>query len=87
MDVPARTSYVIAVVTPPGRPVAASMTAAPRSIAGAISPIFAGHLLAVSSFGWPLLIGGVLNTLYDLLLLWLFRRTRPSEECRPEADP
>ena len=32
MDVPARTSYVMAVVTPPERPAAASVTAAPRSI-------------------------------------------------------
>jgi predicted MFS family arabinose efflux permease len=85
MDVPARTSYVMAVVTPPERRVAASLTAVPRSIAGAVSPIFAGHLLAVSSFGWPLLIGGALNSLYDMLLLWLFRRTRPPEECRAES--
>ena len=34
MDVPARTSYVMAVVTPPERPAAASVTAAPRSLAG-----------------------------------------------------
>src|SRR5207302_8887303 len=43
MDVPARTSYVMAVVTPPERPAAASITAAPRSIAGAASPILAGY--------------------------------------------
>src|SRR5947208_12457649 len=32
LDVPARTSYVMAVVTPPERPAAASITAAPRSL-------------------------------------------------------
>jgi predicted MFS family arabinose efflux permease len=80
MDVPARTSYVMAVVTPPERPAAASITSAPRSIAGAASPIFAGYLLGLSSFGWPLIISGGLNSLYDLLLLFMFRKVRPAEE-------
>src|SRR5712691_8300376 len=35
MDVPTRTSYVMAVVTPPERPAAASITAVPRSLAAA----------------------------------------------------
>jgi MFS family permease len=80
MDVPARTSYVMAVVTPPERPAAASITMAPRSIAGAASPMLAGYLLALSSVGWPLILGGALNSLYDVLLLLLFRRVRPPEE-------
>jgi MFS family permease len=80
MDVPARTSYVMAVVTPPERPAAASVTAAPRSLAGAASPVLAGYLLALSSLGWPLVIGGSLNSLYDLLLLFMFRKVRPPEE-------
>jgi MFS family permease len=80
MDVPARTSYVMAVVTPPERPAAASVTAAPRSLAGAVSPVVAGYLLGLSSFGWPLVIGGGLNSLYDLLLLFMFRKVRPPEE-------
>jgi MFS family permease len=80
MDVPARTSYVMAIVTPPERPAAASLTAAPRSIAGAASPILAGYLLGLSAFGWPLVIGGGFNSVYDLLLLWMFRRLRPPEE-------
>jgi len=82
MDVPARTSYVMALVTPAERPVAASITSAPRSIAGAASPVLAGYLLGISSFGWRLIIGGSLNSLYDLLLLFMFRKTRPPEERR-----
>jgi hypothetical protein len=35
MDVPTRTSYVMAVVTPPERPAAASITAAPKTFAWA----------------------------------------------------
>ena len=38
MDVPTRTSYVMAVVTPAERTAAASVTAVPRSLASAISP-------------------------------------------------
>src|SRR5499433_223285 len=80
MDVPARTSYVMAVVSPPERPAAASVTAAPRSLAGAASPVLAGYLLGLSSFGWPLVVGGSFNSLYDLLLLFMFRKVRPPEE-------
>jgi MFS family permease len=80
MDVPTRTSYVMAVVTPPERPAAASLTAVPRSLASAVSPGIAGYLFAVSGFGWPLLIGGVLKIAYDLALLAMFRHVRPPEE-------
>lgn len=80
MDVPARSSYVMAVVSPEERPAAASVTAVPRSLAAAVSPTLAGHLLAASSFGWPLVIAGALKIAYDLLLLKMFRRVRPPEE-------
>jgi hypothetical protein len=49
---------------------------APRSIAGAASPLLAGSLLALSSVGLPLILGGALNNLYDLLVLIMFRRVR-----------
>ena len=80
MDVPTRTSYVMAVVTPGERAAAASVTAVPRSLASAISPMLAGWLLTLSSFGWPLVICGGLKIVYDLLLLAMFRRVRPPEE-------
>jgi MFS family permease len=80
MDVPARTSYVMAVVTPAERPAAASITNVPRSLATAISPTIAGSLLGTTVFGWPLIIGGSLKVTYDLLLLGMFRQHRPPEE-------
>ncbi len=80
MDVPARSSYVMAVVTPAERPAAASLTAVPRSLASAVSPLFAGALLAASPFGWPLVVCGVLKITYDVALLYLFRHVRPPEE-------
>lgn len=80
MDVPTRSSYVMAVVTPEERAAAASMTAVPRSLAAAASPAIAGYLLSVSSFGWPLLIAGSLKILYDLALLATLRKIRLPEE-------
>ena len=80
MDVPARTSYVMAVVPPAERPAAASITAVPKSFAAALSPMLAGWLLTISPFGWPLVICGALKISYDLLLLNMFRHIRPPEE-------
>ena len=80
MDVPTRTSYVMAVVTPEERTAAASITSVPRSLASAISPSIAGYLLTLSGFGWPLVIGGAIKAVYDLLLLGMFRHVRPPEE-------
>ena len=82
MDVTTRTSYVMAVVTPAERAAAASITAVPRSLASAASPALAGWLLGLSGFGWPLLIGGSLKIVYDLLLLAEFRHIQPPEEAK-----
>ncbi|HLZ31033.1 MAG TPA: MFS transporter [Chloroflexota bacterium] len=80
MDVPTRNSYVMAVVPPVERPAAASVTSVPRSLATAASPLLSGYLLGLSTFGWPLVIGGVLKATYDVLLLAMFARVKPPEE-------
>jgi hypothetical protein len=80
MDVPARSSYVMAVVTPPERAAAASFTAVPRSLASAASPALAGALFAASPLAWPLIACGALKIVYDLLLLQQFRHVKPPEE-------
>jgi MFS family permease len=80
MDVPTRSSYVMAVVTPAERAAAASFTAVPRSLAAAVSPALAGALFATSSRAWPFLLCGVLKIAYDLLLLMQFRHLKPPEE-------
>ena len=77
MDVPARQAYVMALVPPEERMAASSVTNVPRSLAAAIPPVFAGILLDRSVFGWPLVLGGALKVLYDLLLLAQFRNLRP----------
>jgi predicted MFS family arabinose efflux permease len=80
MDVPARQSYVMAVVPPEERPAAASVTNVPRSLAAALPPFLAGAMLARSSFGWPLILAGLLKAIYDILLWLQFRAVRPPEE-------
>jgi len=80
MDVPTRTSYVMAVVTPAERPAAASVTAVPRSLASAISPAIAGGLLMTAFSGLPLVVCGALKIGYDLALLYSFRHIKPPEE-------
>jgi MFS family permease len=80
MDVPTRSSYVMAIVEPAERPAAATLTSVPRSLAATASPFLAGYMLGLSSFGWPLIAAGATKIVYDLLLLALFRRVRPPEE-------
>ena len=80
MDVPARQSYVMAVVPPEERAAAASVTNVPRSLAAALPPVLAGWMLDHSTFGWPLIVGGAMKAVYDLMLLAQFRSVRPNEE-------
>ena len=82
MDVPTRSSYVMAVVTPLERPAAASITSVPRSLAAAASPAIAGALYEAGFQAVPLIICGVLKIAYDLALLWMLRNVKPPEEAR-----
>ncbi len=79
MDVPARSAYVMSLVAPEERPAAAGITAVPRSLAAALSPALSGWLLAVSPFGWPLVLAGSMKIAYDLALWRLFARVKPFE--------
>ena len=85
MDVPARTSYVMAVVSPAERAAAASVTNVPRSLAAALPPTAAGWMLDRSTFGWPLIIAGTAKIIYDLLLLRQFQHVLPEEEQQRRA--
>ena len=76
MDVPTRSAFVMSVVPAEERAAAASVTAVPRSLASAAGPLFAGYLLTLSSFGWPLIAAGVLKIAYDLMLLTFCRTLR-----------
>ena len=56
---------------------------ASRSLASAIGPVISGYLIMLSGFGWPLLIGGLLKSGYDLALLAMFSHVQPPEERQP----
>lgn len=73
MDVPARQSLVMAVVPPEERAAAASVTNVPRSLASAVAPLLAGLMLSRWTFGWPLIVCGLLKIAYDILLLRQFK--------------
>ncbi|MDQ7979885.1 MFS transporter [Paraburkholderia sp. SARCC-3016] len=77
LDVPTRSAYVMAVVTPSERPAAASFTAVPRSLAAAVAPTLAGALLGIGWLGAPLVACGALKIAYDLALLFAFRHVKP----------
>jgi MFS family permease len=74
MDVPTRSAFVMAVVTPPERAAAASLTVVPRSLAAAVSPALGGALFAAGWLATPLVAAGALKIAYDLALWWGFRQ-------------
>ncbi|MDD4880742.1 MAG: MFS transporter [Gallionellaceae bacterium] len=80
MDVPTRSAFVMAVVTPPERAAAASFTAVPRSLAAALSPSLGGALFATGWLAAPLVACGVLKIAYDLAIWRAFRRIRPGQD-------
>lgn len=81
MDVPARQSYVVAVVDPDERSAAAGVTGIARTLTAAPAPLLATPLLSVAELAsLPFFIGGGLKLAYDILLYYLFRAARPPEE-------
>jgi MFS family permease len=81
MDVPTRTSYVLAVVEPHERTLASGLTHLVRMGGWAIGPAAAGTLAAsAGSLAVPLWIGAGMKIVYDLLLFAAFRRVAPPEE-------
>jgi hypothetical protein len=60
MDVPTRSSYVMAVVTEAERTAAASFTSVPRSLAASLSPAIAGALYSLCQAS-PLIVCGALK--------------------------
>jgi MFS family permease len=76
MDVPARSAFVMSVVTPLERPAAASFTAVPRSLAAALGPTLGGAMFATGLLAAPLVAAGALKIAYDLALWGAFRRVK-----------
>ena len=80
MDVPTRQSYVMAVVKPAERTFASGVTNVTRNAAWAVGPSVAGVVMQHVALAGPLIIGGGLKIVYDVLLYRAFRHVRPPEE-------
>jgi hypothetical protein len=78
MDVPARQVYVVTMVDPAERTIAAAYTNTARYAARPVAPIAAGALMQHAWIGLPFLIGGTLKIVYDLTLYAMFRHIRPT---------
>ena len=76
MDVPTRSAFVMAVVTPAERTAAASFTTVPRSLAAAVSPAIGGALLASGWLAAPLIACGVLKIIYDVAIWRTFHKVK-----------
>ena len=69
MDVPARQSYVMAVVPPEERSAAAGITGVARTLGAAISPLCVGIMFSRPALiNVPFFVAGVLKIVYDVSL-------------------
>ena len=80
MDVPTRTSYVMAVVRPEERVMASTATALVRTAAWAVAPSFAGLFMQGTNIAAPLWIGAGMKITYDILLWRAFNAKKAPEE-------
>jgi hypothetical protein len=85
MDVPARQSYVMAVVEEQDRTAAAGFTSTTRTVSSSISPFLAGYAIANIWIGAPLVAAGTLKLAYDLLIYKSFRKIRPPDEAHANS--
>jgi MFS family permease len=87
MDVPARQSYVMAVVHPDERSAAAGITGVARTVGAAISPSIVGLMLARPALiNLPFFLAGMLKIVYDLLLYRGFAAIGPMAEQEIDAE-
>jgi MFS family permease len=80
MDVPARQSYMMAIVAPEQRTFVSGVTNVTRLAGWAVGPMIAGALMQAVGSATPLFIGGGLKICYDVLLYSQFHRVRAPEE-------
>lgn len=80
MDVPTRQSYVAAMVRPEERTFASGVTNLTRNASWAAASSVAGFFMQTVALSAPLMLGGGLKILYDVLLYRAFRHAHPPEE-------
>jgi MFS family permease len=82
MDVPARQAYVVSIVHPSQRAVAAAMTTAARAAGQAVGPILAGTAIQAGAYRLPFFLAGGVKILYDIALYAGFRSRAAEHELR-----
>lgn len=80
MDVPARQSYLMAVVRPEERTFAAGITNLSRMCARAFAPVLAGGAMHFAALWTPLVAAALMKIGYDAMLFAAFRKIKPPEE-------
>lgn len=80
MDVPTRTSYVMAITKPHERVFASGVTNIVRMGGWAIAPAMGGFFMTHLSPETPILIGAGLKIAYDVILFFSFRKVKAPEE-------
>jgi MFS family permease len=80
MDVPTRQSYIAAMVQPHERIYASGITNLTRTLSWAVTSSAAGALMQYVAFSAPLVLGGGMKVVYDILLYRNFRHLKPPEE-------
>ena len=80
MDVPTRQSYVAAVVQPHERVYASGVTNLTRTGGWAVTASLSGFLMQNVAFSAPLILGGSMKVVYDILLYRSFVHVKPPEE-------
>jgi MFS family permease len=80
MDVPTRQSYLAAMVQPHERVYASGITNLTRTVSWAVTSSAAGVLMQYVAFSAPLVAGGGMKVIYDVLLYRNFRHLKPPEE-------
>jgi predicted MFS family arabinose efflux permease len=80
MDVPTRTSYVMAIVAPEERTRVSAVTNLVRIAAWGVAAEISGRLMKGASLVVPLAVAAAIKITYDALLYFSFRRIHPPEE-------
>lgn len=81
MDVPARQSYIVAIVEENERPYVTTITTTARMVTSSISSSISSILLT-TVLSSPFLFAGVLKIIYDTTIYFNFRHIKPPEESK-----
>jgi MFS family permease len=73
MDVPARTAYVMGIVTPEERSATAGLTQQAKFLGTMLGPVLTGMMFTAGWWSVPFVLGGALKIAYDLALYQGFK--------------